>query len=194
MAKAQAKLIEHAVTILLGIIVMTSIVALVYSFYMNALKTEIRESLRQIALYTSDNIIKICNTAKTTKAQPSNQTSILISEIDLSLPAEVSKRNYEVILVGANSLWPVITNVTVSNQNISFIIKTSGAKIVAQTTQDPKITVEQNIPNIDIDLQGMSKNGKEGKLRYYRYNINGTIYDSIVLGEADILMRITASS
>lgn len=194
MTKAQAKLIEHVFTILLGVILLTSIVALVYSFYMNSIKTEIRESLKQIAIYTSDNIINIYKTAKASDAQPSNQTSVLIKEIDLNLPAEVSKRNYEVFLISSSSLWLSITNFTVDEQNVSSIVETSGPKVVAQTTQDPKITVEQSISNIDIALQGRSENGKEGKLRYYRYNINGTIYDSIVLGEADVLIRITASS
>ena len=193
MSKGQASLIEHVMTIFLGVIVMISLVALVYSFYINAIKTEVRESLRQIALYTSENIIKIYNHAKLAKVQPSNQTSTLITEIDLNLPADVSKRNYEVYLVSSSSLWTVIRNFTVGNQNISFSVEDSGAKIVARTTQDPIVTVEQNIPNIDIDVQGISINGKDAKLRYYSYNINGTAYNLIVLGEPDILAQITSS-
>jgi len=194
MAKAQAKLIEYTLTILLSVLVMISIIAIAYTFYLNVLENEIRESLKQIALYTSDNIIKIYQTAKTVKAQPSNQTSILIKEIDLSLPTDISKRNYEVILVNPNPLWLTIRNFTIDGENVSTIVETSGPKVIAQTTQDPIIKVEHSLPNIDVNLQGKVENGREDKLRYYRYNINETIRDVAVLGEADILIDITNMS
>jgi len=170
------------------------LIAIAYTFYLNVLENEIRESLKQIALYTSDNIIKIYQTAKTVKAQPSNQTSILIKEIDLSLPTDISKRNYEVILVNPNPLWLTIRNFTIDGENVSTIVETSGPKVIAQTTQDPIIKVEHSLPNIDVNLQGKVENGREDKLRYYRYNINETIRDVAVLGEADILIDITNMS
>lgn len=194
MAKAQAKLIEYTLTILLSVLVMISVIAIVYTFYINVLKNEIRESLKQIALQTSESIIKIYQTAKIVKAQPSNQTSILINEIELNLPTDVSKRNYEVILINPNPLWLNIRNFTIDGENVSIIVETSGPKVIVQTTQDPIIKVEHSLPNIDINLQGKIENGKDSKLRYYRHNINGTIKDSVVLGEADILIDITSMS
>lgn len=194
MSKAQAKFIEHIFAILLGVIFMVSVIAITYTFYTDVLRNEIRESLNQIALSVGGNIVRIYEISRSVDAQPSNQTSILVKELDLSLPIEVSKRNYEVFLVSPSTLWPVVTNITVNGENVTSIVKSSGPKVVVQTVQDPIVRVERDIPNLGIHMHGKSENGKEGKLRYYRSNINGTIYDIVVLGEADILIRIDAIS
>ena len=194
MAKAQAKLIGYSLTILLSVILMISVTALVYSFYTSAIRTEISQSLNQIAASVSDSIVNMHKSSKATDFQPSNYSSILISEIGLSLPSEVAKRNYEVMLISPSSLWIGITNFTIDDQNVSSITDTSGPKIVVQTTQDPIVKVERSLPNMDVLLQGKSENGEDGELRYYRYNINGTIYDSVVLGKSDILMNVISSS
>jgi hypothetical protein len=107
------------------------------------------------------------------------------------LPSHISRRNYEIFLVSGSQIWVNVINLTVESQNISSSIKTSGAKIVAKTTQDPFVTVEYDIPNIDVGVQGRSANGVDSKLSYYRYNFNGTVYDKIVLGSSDILIDIT---
>jgi len=190
--KGQAKYIEYILTILLGVIFLVIISSLIYVFYTTSLKQEIRESLKQIALQVSHNILEAYEAGKTLKAQPSNYTSILLNEMDLNLPSSVSRRNYEIFLVSANPVWSTI-NFTVENQSISPIIETPGAKIVAQTTQDPIVSVEHALPNIDVSVQGKSENGR-GELRYYRYNLNGTIYDTVILGEAEILIAITSIS
>jgi len=194
MSKAQAKFIEHVFAILLGVIFMVSVIAIAYTFYIDVLRNEIRESLNQIALSVSGNVVRIYEISRSVDAQPSNQTSILIKEVDLSLPIEVSKRNYEVFLISPSPLWPVVTNITMGGENVTSIVKSSGPKVVVQTVQDPIIKVERDIPNLGIDMHGKSENGKEGKLRYYRSNINGTVYDIVVLGEAEILIRIDTIS
>jgi hypothetical protein len=97
-------------------------------------------------------------------------------------------------LVSSNPIWVNVKNFTVDGQNVSTTIKTSGAKVVAKTTQDPFVTVEYDIPNIDISMQGRSANGVESKLRYYRYNLDNIIYDKITLGSSDILIEITSTS
>ena len=186
--------IEYILTVLFSVFVIASIIALVYSFYSTALRIEIREELKQLAVQTGDQIVKLYEIAKLSKATPSNYSSVLISEIDLKLPTDVSKRNYQLLLVSASPVWSSISTFYVNSKNATVIEETSGAKIIVQTIQSPIITVEQDIPNIDVAVMGVSKNGKDSKLRYYRYNINGNIYDTIVLGNSTMLITISSVS
>jgi len=190
MKKAQAQLIGYLLTILLGVIVVVSIIAILFYFYDISLRNEIRQGLKQIAVQISDSIVRLFEVAKASKAVPSNYSSVLISQISLNLPASISNRNYEIVLIAANPIWQTIQNFTIDSQNVSFVEITSGAKIIAKTTQDPIESIEYDVPNINVGLQGKSENGRNSKLSYYRYNINGTVYDKIVLGEADILINI----
>lgn len=191
MSKGQANLIEYVLTILFSVVILVSITFLVYSFYSNAIRADVEKELTELSIQIDDSIVKLYKGAKDSKAQPSNSSSILISDTDLNLPNQVSRRNYEIFLVSSNPIWANIINFTVGNRTISNVMKTSGAKIVARTTQNPYVTVEYDIPNIDVSVQGKSVNGDESKLRYYRYNFNGTVYDKIVLGSSDILVDIT---
>jgi hypothetical protein len=190
-SKGQANLIEYVLTILFSVVILISISSLIYSLYSTALKTDIEKGLKQLSMQVADNILKLYANAKNSKAQPQNSSSILISELDLNLPSHISRRNYEIFLVSGSQIWVNVINLTVESQNISSSIKTSGAKIVAKTTQDPFVTVEYDIPNIDVGVQGRSANGVDSKLSYYRYNFNGSVYDKIVLGSSDILIDIT---
>lgn len=194
MSKGQANLIEYVLTISFGVIILISVTAMIYSFYSTTIRTDAEKGLRELSIQTAENILKLYKSAKDSKAQPPNSSSVLISEIDLSLPSQVSRRNYEIFLVSTNPIWTNIINFTIDNQNVSSAMKTSGAKIVAKTTQDPFVTVEYDIPNIDVGVQGRSQNGVGSKLRYYRYNFNDTVYDKIVLGSSDILVDITSIS
>jgi hypothetical protein len=67
-------------------------------------------------------------------------------------------------------------------------------RIIAETTQDPIVSVEYDVPSIDADLQGRTLDPQNATMRYYRYNPNGTITDVIVLGESSLIGQITALS
>jgi len=189
--KAQANLIQYVLVTLFSVLVLVSVSSIFYTFYTNSMKVEIRETLTQLAVQTSGSIVTIYNDAKSTKYSPANYTSIMIKEVDMKFPTSVSNRNYEISLVSPSQLWASLAAVTIGGKNVSVVPQTSGAKVVAKTTQDPKITVEYDIPNLDLDVMGTSKNGIDTSLKYYRYNINGTTYDIIVLSEAGILAKIT---
>lgn len=190
MSKGQAELVEYIMTIAIGLIILTVISTLSYGFYRNAVKADLEKGLTELTIQTDENILKLYKTGKTSKAQPSNSSSILISDVNLNLPSQISKRNYEIYLVGSNPVWLNLINFTLNEQNVSSVTKISGAKVVARTTQDPYVTVERNMPNIEVGVQGRSENGKDSKLTYYRYNANGTVYDKIVLGSS-ILIDVT---
>ncbi len=192
-SKGQSELIQYILVILFSMIVLVSIVALSFSFYNNAIRSGVEQDLKQISIQVSDYIVKLYDISKNSEVAPAVNTSVLINEADLNLPDQVGRRNYEILLSTATSLFVQIQNVSISNQNFTPITSNSGAKIIARTTQDPIVEVEFPIPNIDIAVQGKSI-GQNTELRYYRYNYNGNQYDRIVLGPADVFIDITKVS
>lgn len=187
--KGQANFIEYVFTILLSLLVLISITTLVYSFYRNMMENEVKQELRQVVTQTSNEVVKLYDVSKSSKARPANYTSLLISEVDLNLPRQISGKNYEIIMVSASQLTPIVSVVTIDDSNVSTTVSGSNAKVVARTN-DPEVEVEYDVPNIDISVQGKVSDGRNSTLRYYRYNINGTVYDTILLGPNDIIVRI----
>ena len=192
--KGQTRLIGHILTILFSMLVLASISALIYTFYRAAIEKEVRTELTQVATQIKDNLIKIYDVGKNSKIQPSNYSSVLISETDLNLPDSVAKLNYEVDLITANPLYVDILSVTIGGVNVSGVKNTPGAKIIAKTTQDPIVNVEFDLPNFDTSVQGKVRNGVNDILGYYRHNENSTVYDTVILGQPDIIIRVTSIS
>lgn len=192
--RGQAKFIETVFIIAFGFFILTTITAFVYSFYRNVITNEAQQGIKEIALITSQNILQIYELGKKNLATPDVNKTIFLSEINLNLPTYVARRNYEVILISPTSLFGVLTNLTVDGRNTTVAIVSSSPKIIARTTQDPIVSVEQDIPSVDITLQGRSGTGLNSKLRYYRTNFNGTVFDSIVLGDVGILINYTQIS
>jgi hypothetical protein len=194
MAKGQAKFIEYLLTVVLSAVFLAIVSLMINTFYTNALKGEIKDSLKQLAIQIGDNVVKVYETAKLSNAQPSNNTNILLNELKLSLPDAVSKRNYRIRFISTTPIWVSIKNITVGGLNATWTIKPSGATIQAETTEDPKVSVEHYLPNVDVGVQGQCENGQNSVLKYYRFNINGTVKDKIVLGEASAIIDITSIS
>ncbi|MEM5869836.1 MAG: hypothetical protein QXR09_01570 [Candidatus Aenigmatarchaeota archaeon] len=194
MRKGQAEIVENIFMVFFGVIVLATISVMAYNFYTNQLKNEIENNLNQIGMEISSNIIKLYEIGKNSKFYPGVNESVKLAEIDLKLPNQVSGRNYEVILITTNPIWIQISNVSVQGKPAAApVIKSSGIKIILRTTQSPIIEVEREIPNVDVSVQGKSENGLNSTLRYFRYNWNGTIRDSIVIGPQDIIIDIKVS-
>jgi hypothetical protein len=117
----------------------------------------------------------------------------LIRETDVKLPSQIATRNYEMFLVLAGHIWSTV-EMKIDGRNVTFVERLPGAKVVLRTTQDPEVELEHDIPNIDIIVGGRSENGRDPRLSYYRYNINGTIYDVVFLGAPEILITISSVS
>ncbi len=181
-----------ALSIGFGIIIVIGVVALVTSFSKTILDDEVRRELNQLALQVSDAVVKLHDAAKSSKASPQNQSSILISKVDLNLPTRASGKNYEIDLIAANRLQTRVSNISVGATAVSiFNTELAGAKVVAKTRgESPEVSVEIDIPQIEVGVQGRAENGENSTLRYYRHNFNQTIYDTIVLGEFDLITRI----
>lgn len=197
--KAQAVFYEYALIVLVGMFALVTVALLFFSLQNRAIENDIRASLTQLAIQTSDSIVRLYDTSKDSKVSPSTNSSVLISTMDLRLPTDVSNRNYRIQIVSANSIWTQVTLVQSDGSNItttngSLIETTSAAKVVAETLQDPKVTLEHVIPNIAANIQGFSENGLHDKLKYYRVNFNGTVTDTIVLGDSTLWIDLRTVS
>jgi hypothetical protein len=194
MEKGQSNLMEYILSIFFSLIVLLAVASIIYSFYNNALKQDITKSLNEVDSEVSSAIYKIYQQGKASSSSPANSTSVLLANVNLNLPSRVTNRNYEVDLISINPLFATVSNVTIGGSNVSTLIQSFGAKIVAKTTDDPKIVVSKDLTNIDAAIQGTFINGINTTLKYYRYNFNGTIYDKIILGEQQIIIDITQMS
>ena len=194
MRKGQSEIIGNVLIVLFGVIILAAISTVAYNLYTNQLKDEIENNLKQIGVEISDNIMRLYERGKSSKYLPGSNESVRLAEIDLKLPSQVSGRNYEIILIEANPIWIQISNVTVGGSTPPSVITVPGAKVILKTTQDPQVTVEHEIPNIDVPVQGKSSNGLNSTLVYYRYNSTGTTKDKIVFGDYEIIIDIVSVS
>jgi hypothetical protein len=191
MVKGQAEIIGNVFAIFLGIVFLTAISILSYSLYTSQLKSEIENNLRQIGMEISNSILKLYEIGKNSKYSPNENESAKLAEIELKLPSHVSGRNYEVLLVATNPIFVQISNISINESSpASSTITVYGTKIILRTTQSPEVLVDIDVPNIDVYVQGKSENGLNSSLAYYRYNLNGTIKDNILLGSQDIIIDI----
>jgi len=191
--KGLARIITYAITIMFGFIIITIFSTLIYGYYDQVLRSNIKASLKQIAIQTALSITKLYNLGEESDVTPDNSSSIIISDIDLNYPTKVSGKNFEVELTSSPGIWNIVTNLTIGGENVTIRKETtSGAKIIAKTTQRPYLSYEHDVPNVPIILQGKFRSGQNDTLRLVRYNYNGVVNDTIVLGEADIIIGITS--
>jgi len=191
--KGISRLVTYAITIMFGFIIVTVFSTLIYGYYDQILKSNIRASLKQIATQTALSITKLYYLGKESNVIPDNSSSIIISEIDLNYPNKISGKDFEVELVSSPGIWNIITGITINGENVTIKKETtSGAKIITKTTQRPFVSYEYDLPNLPIVLQGKFRSGENDTLRLVRYNYDGVVYDSIILGESEIIIRITS--
>jgi len=189
--KGISNFVSYTFTILFGFTILILFSSLIYSFYDQVQKTTITASLKQVSIQTADEIIKLYNLGKEFKANPTNSTTIIISNISLNYPQKISDKNYEIELSSSPGIWNSIINFTVNGENATIVKETeSSSKIIAKTTQRPFVTYEYDLPNLPIMLQGKFRSGDNDILKLVRYNYNGTIEDRIILGESDIIVGI----
>jgi hypothetical protein len=191
-ARGQAKFIEYLMTVIFGMLVLVALSAMIRTFYENALRASITQSIDQLATQVSNEIVKYYQFAKEIKTQPKVNSSLLLYETTLKLPATISNSNYEIILATSNPFWISITASNVSGINMTPVTRTSGAKVIVRTTQTPIVSVEKDIPNVELDVEGSLQNGVGATLRYYKFNTGNAVYNMVVLGGYDVLAKITS--
>jgi len=191
--KGLSTFLSYTFTILLGFTIVTLFSLMIFRYYDQVLMSNIQASLKQVAVQTTNGIISLYEKSKNTDATPKNSSSIIISEIDLNYPNKISGKNFEVEFLSSPGIWNQIINITIDDVNRAVKKETnSGTKIVVKTTQNPVIIYEHSIPNIPIILQGEFRSGDNDTLKLVRYNYNGDLIDSILLGESNIIIGLTS--
>lgn len=193
-SKGISPMVSYVLAILIAVIVLSGVALLVNGFYKTILEDEARRELTQVAAQTSSKITEIYSIAKASKASPSNSTAILLADLGVNLPDRVAGKRYQVTLVSANQISSYVSNVTLSGQNVTAVSYPGVAKIVAETTEEPFVLVEHDVPSLDVEIQGRSDVLSNSTLRYYRYNPNGTVVDTILFGDYSLVAQVVSVS
>jgi hypothetical protein len=189
--KGVSRFVTYSFTVLLGFIVLIVFSSLIYGYYDQVLKSNIKAGLKQITIQTLFGIIKLHDLGLDAHAYPKNSSSIVISSISLNYPDKVSGKDFEIELISSPGVWNLITNMTIDGKDV--IVKkvtSSGSKIIAKTTQSPFVIYEYEVPNIPVILQGKFVSRENDSLSLVRYNYNGFIEDRIILGEENIIIGV----
>ncbi len=193
-AKGISPMVSYVLAILIAVIVLSGVALLVNGFYRTILEDEARRELTQINAQVSSKVTEIYSITKASKASPSNSTAILLADLRINLPAKVAGKKYQITFVSANQIANYVSNVTLSGQNVSTINYPGTAKIVAETTEEPLVLIESDVPSLGVDIQGRTDNPTNTTLRYYRYNPNGTVIDTILMGDYSLVGQVTTVS
>lgn len=191
--KGSSKFITYAITIMLSFAIFIFFSSLIYYYYDQIIRANIKAGLKQIDIQTANAITKLYGIGKESNVSPENSSSVVIWEEDLNYPGDVGGKNFEVELISSPGIWNLVTNLTIEGKNVTIKKETSsGSKIIAKTTQRPLESYEYDAPNIPIIIQGKFRSGENDALRLVRYNYNGTVEDRIILGESSIIVGITS--
>lgn len=191
--KGISKFVSYSLTVLIGFIVLAFFVSLINSYYKQAVKSNIKAGLKEIALQTSDGISKLYEISKKTNTNPENSTSIVLSTMELNYPEKVAGKSYEVDLISSPGIWNFITNFTISGKNVTINKEmNSGGKIIVKTTQIPIVEYEYDLPNIPLLLEGSFRSGENDTLRLVRFNYNGSVNDCVILGNSNLIVGVTS--
>ncbi|MEM5790825.1 MAG: hypothetical protein QXP77_02150 [Candidatus Aenigmatarchaeota archaeon] len=191
MRKSQVSFLDFLLATLLSIAVLISIYSISTAVYRRWLIDQLKADLKFASLRISNEIIKAYGVAREVSYLPENFSAFLIYEKDLELPDCLKGRNYEIYLTSANQIWISITNISSEGKKIGANINTGGIKLIARTIQDPEVSVEINLPNIDVITEGKIESGRNYNLKYYRANLNGEIFEFALIGNYNILAKIT---
>ncbi len=191
MKKSQVSFLDFLLATLLSIAVLISIYSLSTSIYRKWLIEELKAELNLISLRISNEIIKAYGIAREVSYVPENFSVFLIYEKNLELPNSLKGRSYEIYLINANPIWVSISNVSSEGKDIRTKIKSGGIKLIGRIIQDPKIEIEKNLPNIDVIVEGKIESGGSYNFKYYRVNFNNKSFEFALIGNYNILAKIT---
>ena len=189
--KGISRFITYSFTILLGFIILTVFTTLIYGYYDQVSKSNMRSSLKQICVQTFFGIVNLYNRGMENDLIPDNSTAAVIYKIDLNYPDSISGKEFEVYLISSSEIWNTIKNITIDGKivNIKEEIN-SGSKIIANTIDKPSVGFEYNLPNMPVIIQGKFSSGDNQTLSLIRYNNNGTIEHVVILGNSDLFIRL----
>lgn len=189
--KGISSIIGYTLALLISVIVVSGVAVLVLNIQNQVVEDQVRRDLGQVASQTSEQITELYTLTRFSKTSPGSSSSVLLADVSLNLPSKVASKSYKIGLLSASDVLSQIENVTVDGENVTTQNIPPLGKIVAETTEEPFVSVEYDIPSIGIDFQGSVGDPANATLKYYRYNPNGTVVDVIVLGDPDLIGQIT---
>jgi hypothetical protein len=180
-----SSIVSYLLITAVSFVLLVAISLIILQYYKSTTKYFIESSFRQLAVYTSTEIIRLYNDNTRSEVAPEKNNLIVLSNISLDYPSKVGGRNYEISLISNLGIWNFMNsslNVTLSNEDYS------SNKIYFKTVGEPYVEYYYNIPNIPVGVQGSFKSGDDPRLVYVRYNYNGTVQDAVMFGEDQILI------
>jgi hypothetical protein len=173
--------IDILIVVVMGMLFITILSMLAIAVSERALRLKIEEELGLVIQQTATAISRFAELGAQNPIEPANNTVMLLGLYHLDLPAQISGRNWELELITQSDLWANVRNFTINGEVADYQVITPGPHLVARTVQYPEVEVSQAMPNLAVRIQGKYGTGAPPYLRYYRYNLNGTVYDAIVL-------------
>jgi hypothetical protein len=144
-------------------------------------ESKIKEEFELISQQLLTAISRTVELGEKNSIAPKVNETLLLGVFDLQLPQKIVGKNYEIELISGSKIWVNVQNFTFNGEEVNYRSEGPNAKIAMRTLEEPKISLEQSLPNFGIELEGKFKSGMPGVIRYYRYNLDGKIYDAIVL-------------
>lgn len=189
--KGASSLLTYILIFVISITALTIFTLMVISYYRNTSRALIEANFKQLAVYTSAEIVKMYNENSKSTTIPEKNTVIVLSNITLNYPQKVGGSTYQIEFISNTGIWNFVN---FSSESKLVKEEISSNKIYLKTLQEPFVEYYFSIPNIPVELQGSFKSGKLPLLRYIRYNYNGTTYDRMILGEDEIIVGLLSIS
>lgn len=185
--KGVSTLLTYILILSISTITLIIFTLMVVSYYKNTSRALIESNFKQLAVYTSVEIINMYNENSKSTIVPEINTSTNLSTLILNYPQKIGSTVYQIDFISTTGIWNFIN---FSSQSQLLKEESSSNKIYLKTLQEPFVEYYYSLPNIPIELQGSFKSGELPILRYVRYNYNGKIYDRIILGGDDIIIGL----
>ena len=144
-------------------------------------ESKISEEFELIAQQLLTAIARFAELGRQNPIKPKVNETLLLGVFDLQLPARAVGKSYEIKMISRGKIWVNVRNFTFDGGEVSYLGEGPNAKIAMRTLEEPEISFEQPLPNFGIEVEGTFKSGLPGVMRYYRYDINGEVFDAIIL-------------
>jgi hypothetical protein len=175
--------IDLFIVILLGSAFLALLTSVVRTIYQRIEALKIEEELELILQKTASSIIRFNELGEQNPLKPKPNETITLGVYNLALPERAAGKNYELYVISRSDLWANIRNFT-SDELLSYDAEVPSAVLVARALE---VEARLGLPNLKAELQGMYRSGDLPYLRYYRYDLDGRVYDGIVLSSYLVL-------
>lgn len=186
--KGVSPFISTAFAVLFGIVLMSAVILTLSGVQTSGIERTIQDQLTVTTREMGTEVLDVYSSLKSYQKNLENNSIVLVKEIDVSLPAEIGTNNYKIQLEEPQDILLAIVQFYIDGIAVNTTSTRPTARLVSESSN---VQVENKLYNIDVGLQGITKGGLT-KIRGYKYNVNGTTRDKIVLGDDSIIIGITS--